>query len=213
MSFSQREYEAAARTYRENWEATDAILYGMCRQYPDHRTRTGVNAKLLIIGRSYASGIERQIRSDRRQSSSINQLADHFWKNRMKVDAVLLELRDVREPLNIEHLCRILSAHGRLLRLVEKVARPDRTPRSFVSKYLHFHCPAVPIIDSFSVVGLKRLYPRMSNLTVLAGTGDEHYRRFLRVFWLLYEDAQASGAKITVKQLDRCLLAAAQEGR
>lgn len=211
MSFDIARYEAAARDYRKKWAAADAILYGMCRQYPGHQKRPLVNAKLLIIGRSYASGIERQISSSKRQSSSINRLADHFWKNRAAVDAVMSELRAIREPLNEAKFNRILCAHGKLLRLVGSIVRPHRTPRSFVSKYLHFHCPAVPIIDSFAVLGLKKLYPRVRNLPALAGAEDDNYSRFLQVFWLLYQDGHASGAKITVKLLDNYLLAVAQE--
>jgi len=157
MKFSVRDYKKACRDYRLNWKARDDALRGLCRKFPDHQRRDGVNAKLWIISRSYATGIERRIKSAGTQGSSMETLADHFWRRRTSVDNIIKSLRGVREPLTPSKLEQIANAHGKLLRVVRKVLRRKRqSPRSFVSKYLHFHNPAVPIFDSVVVKGLIR---------------------------------------------------------
>ena len=62
MAFSPEEYRQAVDDYEKGWQATDTALYDLCRRYPNHTDRGGVNAKLWIIGRTYATGIERKIR-------------------------------------------------------------------------------------------------------------------------------------------------------
>jgi hypothetical protein len=52
------------------------------------------------------------------------------------------------EPLTPPVLTQIISIHVGLLATVQSALRKGQTPRSFVSKYLHFHNPVVPIFDS-----------------------------------------------------------------
>jgi len=47
--------------------------------------------------------------------------------------------------------------HGRLTEPLTGVTTDGKTPRSFVSKYLHFHNPVVPIYDSCALAGSVRL--------------------------------------------------------
>ena len=215
MSFELEKYQRASTKYRAEWEATDEALYSLCQRYPGHQDRGGINAKLLIIGRAYATGIERKIPSLGTQGSSLEQLADHLTANGSTVDRVFGDMQGLAEPLTPDKLIQILNAHGRLVRIVQGALRRGQTPRSFVSKYMHFHNSAVPILDSVAVRAATRHYSRARNGEALQvpATADKAYGDFLLRFWRLYQEAQESGAKVSVKLLDNYLLALAKEAK
>ncbi|MHB8522234.1 MAG: hypothetical protein ACYDH9_15955 [Limisphaerales bacterium] len=215
MSFCAARYKAACRDYKANWEALDVALYDLCKKHPDHQSRGVINAKLWIIGRTYATGIERKIPSKGSQGSSMTQLADYLWMHRNKADTALRLLCGLREPLTPDKLKVILKAHGQLQQLVKGRLRKGQTPRSFVSKYLHFHCPAVPIYDNVAVASLRTAYPWKREFEVfkLHNATDEEYGCFVLRFWRLYHEAKSSAAEVSVKLLDHYLLASAMDGR
>ena len=70
MKWSPRAYDRACRDYFERQVATDETLYNLCRRYPDHKTFNAVFAKVSIIGRTYATGIERLVPTHGGQSDS-----------------------------------------------------------------------------------------------------------------------------------------------
>jgi hypothetical protein len=213
--FSKSKYISACQKYAVLWEDTDKVLYDLCKRFPDHKNPAGVCAKLFIIGRAYATGIERQINSKRTQGSSMEQLNNCIWKNRGAVDKILKKLKPVREPLDENKLKVIVQAHGQLLQIVKKIARHSETPRSFVSKYLHFHCPAVPIIDQFADAALRRKLPLKKHYKVfsLPKGADTNYGCFLFRFWQLYQQTPKPQKNGSVKLLDIYLLALAREQR
>ncbi len=202
-------YEVTVRDYEQNWVALNKVLYDLCRRYPDHQRRDGVNAKLWVIGRTYATGIERQIRTQGTQGSSMTQLADHIWNHRRQVDTSLQPLGAVKEPLDVEKIKLILMAHGQLLSVIQPLLRTKLSPRTFVSKYLHFHCPAVPIYDNVAVSALRGLCPLRKNfqVIVLPKQADGQYGRYVLRFWQLYQDMRHRGEPVSVKLLDEFLLA------
>lgn len=214
MKFSKSKYNAICADHNGNWAALDGVLYDLCKRYPDHRSRDAINAKLWVIGRTYQTGIERKIKSDGHQGSSLGQLAQHIWKNRKRVDRIISRLGK-QKGLTPQRIRLILEAHGELLALVKSMKRLKTSPRSFVSKYLHFHCPDVPIIDSFVHAQMKKLYPWQSSYALFPITQpmDENYARFVFRFWQFYCGAQQTGAKIIVKRLDNYLLALAREAK
>lgn len=46
----------ATEAFDLDWGAVDDVLYGICRQYPDHANRRGLIAKLALINRAYSAG-------------------------------------------------------------------------------------------------------------------------------------------------------------
>jgi hypothetical protein len=208
VSFPLRRFRAAVAEYEANWRATDDALYDLCRRYPSHKRPAHINAKLWIIGRTYATGIERKIPTKWTQGSSMSQLADFFYTRGKEIDEVIGNLKNITEPLAAPALKAILSIHGRLTLLVQQVTRPGQTPRSFVSKYLHFHNPAVPIIDGFAQRRLTQLVRWHAALWLfdLPPDADPRYSDYVFRFWNLYEAASRAGAKVTVKHLDYFLL-------
>jgi hypothetical protein len=211
--FSVSKYESACHKYHKLWKTSDDVLYDLCKQFPDHKNRAGTNAKLWVIGRAYATGIERQIKSDGKQSSSMEQLTNCIWRNRFVVDKILKNLKSAREPLNENKLKTIVQSHWRLLQIVKKVTRRTHTPRSFVSKYLHFHNPAVSIYDMVADTALRRILPlkkRYKIFPLLKGT-DKNYGHFMFRFWQLYQQSPKPRKKGSVKLLDTYLLELARE--
>jgi hypothetical protein len=215
MSLDLERYRLACSKYDEEWKATDEVLYALCQRYPDHQDRGGINAKLWIIGRAYATGIERKITSKGTQGSSMEQLSVHLLMKGKDIDAILEGVRGVREPLTPDKLTKILDAHGRLVSIVQGALRNGQTPRSFVSKYLHFHNPVVPIFDSVAIRAARKHYRRERDGAAfeIPATADEQYADFLLRFWLLYQEARAAGVRVSVKLLDNYLLALAREAK
>ena len=209
------QFAEATQFYACNWQATDEALYALCRKHPDHQSHLSINAKLSIIGRSYATGIERKIRTRYYQGSALEPLGDHVWSCRHRLDRAMQPLREVREPLTIEGLSVILEVHGRILAVIRPALRPRQTPRSFVSKYLHFHCPAVPIYDSVAERELKKLVRWEPSLEVIRkpSPADETYFRFSMRFWSLHESLREKGATVTAKSLDNFILWQERERR
>ena len=209
------EYERACHDYELNWKAIDTALYDLCKMYPNHQKRDGVNAKLWIIGRTYATGIERMILSKGSQGSSMTQLASHLWKHRQEADSAIELMRKVIEPLTPDKLKAIIAAHGSLLKLIHSTLRNDQAPRSFVSKYLHFHFPAVPIYDSVAAASLRRACPwkRRFEIYSLPAGADDVYGHFVMRFWQFYEELRSKAMEVNVKLVDHYLLALVQQDK
>jgi hypothetical protein len=214
MSFSRGKYKSICRKYDADWATLDNVLYDLCERHPDHKSRDAVNAKLWVIGRTYQTGIERKIKSEKHQGSSMEQFAQHIWKHRKQVDGIISRLGR-HNGFTPQRIRLILEAHGELLAVVKSMKRLTSTPRSFVSKYLHFHCRDVPIIDSFVQAQLRKLYPWQSSYALFPITRpmDDGYARFVFRFWRFYSEAQETGANIIIKRLDNYLLALARKAK
>ena len=208
MTFSVSAYNKARLDYKANWKArmtrfalstrnslTTSEVWNQC-QTLDHRP-------LLRDWRRTKN------RKRRYQGSAMEKLCAHFWRNRLSVDKIIASLRPVKEPLTPAKLGQIADAHGKLLRIVQRrLKKKKQKPRSFLSKYLHFHNPAVPIFDSVVVKGMRKLYAHRRNDGSVSASRirDDDYRSFLMRFWFLYEDVRRSGATPTVRFLDYYLL-------
>jgi len=203
MPFDAATYERSCEHYRNHWQAADEVLYAVARPHAGPCTDAEINAKLLVIGRSYATGIERQVSNPR--PSAIARLSEFFAGNRDAIDGLVAEAADLQEPLTLETLRAIVGIHGRFVHLLRGVTRPDETPWSFASKYLHFHAPAVPIYDSYAAErALPHIYRWQPGFAVFEPPegADHEYARFVFRFWQLYQDAVAAGQHVSVKLLD-----------
>jgi len=203
MPFSPETYQRSCEHYRMYWQQVDKILYRVARPHTGPLTDAEVNAKLLIIGRSYATGIERQV-SDV-EPSAMERLSQFFAANRDAIDGLVTEAAELQEPLTAETLRAIVAIHGRFVSLLQGVTRPDETPRSFASKYLHFHAPALPIYDSYAAErALPSLYRWQPDFEVfqLPDEADHYYARFVFRFWQLYREASALTQDVSVRLLD-----------
>ena len=73
---------------------------------------------------------------------------------------------------------------------------------------MHFHCPAVPLLDSVAAARLQKLVPwKQVRTFALPKHADEYYGYFVMSFLTLYENGRTDGVAVTVKKLDAYLLA------
>jgi hypothetical protein len=58
---TQDELDAATAAFARDGGAVDEVLYRLCREYPGHRDRSSLVAKLVLIDRGYSAGLERRV--------------------------------------------------------------------------------------------------------------------------------------------------------
>jgi hypothetical protein len=213
LAFSEADYDAAVARYRAEWSILDDALYKLCRENPRHNSSASVYAKVFIIGRSYATGIERQVKSLGGQGSSISQVASCFMENGKSIDKLLDRISEVNAELTPSLLDSVINVHGGILNFLRPITRKLRSPRSFVSKYLHFHNPLTPIYDSYSAWSLERLVPDSETIRfpVTAAQADEQYAQHVARFLSLYSRVSQKRSDLTVKNLDHYLVWRADE--
>jgi hypothetical protein len=201
----------AVRDYAADWELQDQILYRICEEHPKHEMRKEVCAKVSIIGRTYATGIERTIHSEGTQAYSLDTLITTMHSSSMAIDGVVDRLRNLRGELTLQTLPVVVGEHQALLSVLKGglLGKLRGTPRSFVSKYLHFHVPVVPLYDSYADSNLSVLMRRCQIDPVeLADRldGDEYYADYCHRFYSVHQHVRRERPNITVKQLDYFLL-------
>jgi hypothetical protein len=208
--FSRTDFEAAVADYKENWQLTDEVLLRLCRDHPNHDTQASVNAKVIIVGRSYATGIERKVTSTGGPGGGIAQTADFLCTHGGTVDHLIQQLRELEdEPLTFSKLSTIFEVHGSFVNLLADLAADRQSLRSFASKYLYFHVPIIPIYDEVAAV---RILPGLSPLNRVVqkfkqppDTDYDYHRHVLR-FFDLYSRIDNLGLRVNIKYLDAYLL-------
>ena len=142
----------------------DEYLYQLCRENPKHDSLLATNAKVFIIGLTFETGIKRQVRSQRTQGSSIAQVVNLIHTHHQLLDHQFHRLSAISEPLTPSKVADILEIYGILVKLLRSATRDQHNVRSFVSKYMHFHNPAVPLCDVNANTVLTSLVPWPSGL-------------------------------------------------
>lgn len=205
---SQSELDAAWSRFDVDWGGVDEVLYRLCSEHPGHENRRIVTAKLALVGRVYAAGLERRVTPPPGEQA-IAIIANHVRSHGPQVDGVIRTLSSVQEPLDARAMESIVEQHGRLTGLLQKVTTDGKAPRSFASKYLHFHHPVVPIYDEYVRQTITRLVRWDASLALfpLPPHGDPEYWNYCVRFLRLYAACQEAGTTATVKSLDAFLWA------
>ena len=147
-------YDRYLGEYATYSQKLNGVLYDMCTGMPGHTDKRELWAKVWIIGRAYATGIERHQKKNDRLGSTIATLEGAAsW-----LDEGLNALREKGQVPAVEHLPELANLHGMLLKALSVHMRESHRPRSFVSKYLHFHAPIFPIYDSVANRQLRKWY-------------------------------------------------------
>lgn len=210
--FDIRDYRSAQNEWKR-YSKVDDILYAMCRTWPRHNDLSTVQSKVILIGRTFAAGLERKGGKDK-PTGILETVANILFRNRSWLDAEILRLRRSR-TLTVETTKKILSLHGHTVHLLREGTKSGMNFRSFVSKYLHFHIPIVPIFDSRTSRVLNEWYPwrefrdriQMSQ----KGKYDPVYAKFLGRFMFYFSDLQELKLRPTVKSADQYLTWSAWE--
>ncbi|HEX4785800.1 MAG TPA: hypothetical protein VH350_15775, partial [Candidatus Sulfotelmatobacter sp.] len=95
------------------------------------------------------------------------------WFGRLGKVGGTLDVWDIRE---------LLTIHGLLLKLLTKITNREQLVRSFVSKYLHFHNPNVPIYDSVAAGFLPSIVSMQGSQAALAEDVDGEYANYVHGF-------------------------------
>jgi hypothetical protein len=207
--FSPDRLEASEADYKVRWSLVYETLRSLCREYPRHKSERAVAAKVWIIGRSYATQIERKVVSRGGQGSSLDQVVTLIHDNWRDIDSWIADLPDGEESaLSDDVVLKCVRAHGRLVHLLETITYRGQSPRSFASKYLHFHRPVVPIYDSVASQSLSKLVRWRAEFDCgpLGEPEDAAYRQFVMHFRQL--NGLTVGARLnpSVRALDWYLM-------
>ena len=204
MSLSVRFVQSALKR-QSAWDLGNQTLYDLCRKHPDHRSVDVIVAKMWLIGRSYASSIER-----RRDSHSVK--GDDFYLDtvgprikRAGIDSWFDAVRELRRP----NLSVVVPAHKRLTDLFREISGLEM--RSLASKYLHFHFPrAVYIYDERAGRAIRLMNPRLRMKTSAYDRYDRAYARFVQGCATAHDEIeQLLGRTVTPREVDNVLLAVA----
>jgi len=196
MKFSEADYKTSVDRYEQHSRLLDDTLRRLCSEHPEHTSPSAVHVKLWIIARTYQTGIERKV--------PLSLVEKRFLSNGRRLDKLMAELRTVVEPLSPENLKTIVRLHAQIV----KIVAPNASPRSFVSKYMHFHNSAVPIYDSRAAKTLRSWIRLTDDLKAFPITGgeDKKYAEFTMRFLKLYALVRSKRLPLNVKCLDHYLL-------
>jgi exodeoxyribonuclease-1 len=209
--FSIEKFKQAHDDLRQRGSILYGTLRALCRRYPTHSDLNAVTAKVWIIGRSYATQIERHVPSDGTQGSALSKVAEFLHGRHIEIDAIISAIRfaDDKDPqlLDDEDLPSCIRSHGKFAALLKEVTG-GQSPRSFVSKYLHFHRPIVPIYDSVAAESLQKVVPwkKTYDCPPLGEAEDVYYRQYVMQLRQLNGAARRSGISPKVMALDWYLL-------
>jgi len=133
-----RRLESDSAAY--SWSALDRALVHVCATTPLHTGTDEVYAKVRLINRAYLANLHFGT------PDAEWKVAEKFVEG--KADAVLDPLRSCC-AFSPEALPQLLDSHEQFVKLTMQVT--GKAHNSFVSKYLHFHCPEiVPVFDSYA---------------------------------------------------------------
>jgi hypothetical protein len=195
---AQTEYDLYSRQLND-------VLYGMCRDWPTHEDRGQVWAKVWIIGRSYASGLERHA------NDGLGMVVDRLFRNRRSLDRLTSELRELDAEVTFPSIAKAARVHGYLLNKLLPHMREGNRPRSFVAKYLHFHAPCIPIYDSVvsGRISSRKWYPWKRQWTSdfpPPPAADKEYWAYCVRLAHMADDWRAEGMMPDARMLDYYLL-------
>ena len=122
--FATSDYRHAVSDYENNWQLIDDILLKLCRDHLDHTNRAAVNAKVQIIGLTYGTGIQRSVAlRGNGPGRALYQVAELLFNQHERVDKLLAAICTIGEPLTLEGLRTVVSAHGCFVDLLGQVTR------------------------------------------------------------------------------------------
>jgi hypothetical protein len=205
-----RTYDESWAYYETTWGTYNQVLYDMCQRLSGHGSLADVVAKVGIVARAYAAGLERH--GDPEGPGAIVGVATVLHKRADEVDDLIARLRRVAasgNQMDDEIARQVVALHGEFEAIVREVTNDGHSVRSWSSKYLHFHAPGVPIYDSRARGVVKGRYDlrRVRNQHITCPpTGDYAYAQFVNGFLSLWSEAVERGLPVSVRRLDQFLL-------
>lgn len=189
------------------WDMTNAMLYELCQNYPDHTNQDAVLTKIHVVGRIYAAAIER------RRNKKAEETNDTFYISSVVPALMASELDQwIRRAKAVEPNTQaamevMVEVHGQTTELFKSIS--DLEKRSLASKYLHFHVPDLfYIYDSRAAKALRGLHKVLGRRLRNEMWGDAEYRKFVGKCDVLKSLCETKfGISLSPRQLDTLLLA------
>lgn len=134
--------------YMDTWEPADRLIYDFCSRNKAHTDRAAAYSMVLLIDRTYATQLARTARCN--AEHIYESITDAFVSQRDELSGIIAESRNLGTSFRDAHIEVVITQHARLRSVLHQSATAlgDRDLDSFASKYLHFHAPTVPILDS-----------------------------------------------------------------
>lgn len=203
-------YQDSWTYYQRVWRVYNEVLYDMCTARPGHGSLGDVVAKVGIVARAYAAGLERH--GDPEGPGAIVGVASLLHDRAGEVDGLIADLQRVArsgDQLDTKIAAQVVAIHGQFEAIVRDGTNNGHSVRSWSSKYLHFHAPGVPLYDSRARGVVKARYDlrRVRNQHFACpDEGDYDYSQFVNAFLSLWVEASELGLPVTVRRLDQFLL-------
>jgi len=141
----------AIKSYEGSWKPVDGELYELCARRSSHDSFADVYTKVAIIGRVYEAGLARAWRGEGDPETEVTLALSE------QADLVRNGLKTLGgRSFDRQTAAEIVELHGHLARAISHRTKGVFLA-SFVSKYLHFHCPIVPIFDSNAQAAIGQL--------------------------------------------------------
>jgi len=203
MTEEWSEFQKACEDYKQSTWLWDKTLYDLCKKYPGHNKRDAVFAKVGLIGRSYATGLERHTKGKKRR---LGIIVNFLLRKCNDIDKEIRQIAKLKSNLTNENLQTITNSHNNFCKLLSPIMNDRNSPRSFVSKYLHFHAPVVPIYDNIgsSLLKSRDWYPWNRAMSAFGNARKvdlQYWRHCVRLLFL-QEDLKEAGYNPTVRELD-----------
>lgn len=195
------DFMAAKRDYEGRWREVDKVLYDVAAGR-GHEDMNDVYTKVVLVNRAYAAGLSRSSRGPGDPETDVAQglvsISDELGSRLASLADRSLDAALVTDVAGLHHMVTksLLGFTG------------DRWMTSFVSKYLHFHVPCVPIFDDRAVAAVARYSGMVECQEVVEPEWRvTAYWSFLRRFFDVYAHLQRSdvGELVTVKLVDHML--------
>lgn len=184
------------------------VLYDLARKFPDHTNEEQIYAKVVIIGRTYSAALERGAGHDKSEGKFYADKIIPAIKQ-SSIDELIDKVKKIKK-ITEKNLQIILDTHKKVTDILHE--ETDMNNRSFVSKYLHFHCKnAFFIYDSIAKNRLSDLTPGLAYEYILTKENhldsDKEYERFcLKCLALQDEIEEKYDVLLSPRQLDNLLL-------
>lgn len=191
------------------WDLGNGVLYSLCQEYPGHEKADEIIAKVWLIGRSYATAIERGKNKGKNEDEKDNRSSDEFYEQDVVNKIKNSEFRIDEGLIEVNSISGGVVVHKQLMDTFQDIN--GQNMRSLASKYLHFHKPDIfYIYDSRAVNAIHKVTPDKSKIALInVNVFDSEYREFCsRCEWLQGYIKVKFGhrEKLTPRQLDKLLL-------
>ncbi len=206
----QQRYEQALIDYQATWQHIDFSLRELVDQH-SWSTLADVHTKVVFVDGVYRSALVRVL-----GRGAYMKCATALLATAPNLQPTVSALSQFNGQLDVEAAMAAVEAHGQVLNVLP-TSKKGKRPRSFASKFLHFHKEVVPLYDrrvrinapnllSFAGVSATDFTTALNRHPLPHGADPVYHEHVIRVLllWQALEVVLAPGT-LTVKGIDQML--------